>query len=60
MANPSSTAEYITKVSVENFPSRVELFSFLDNYLVKNEYKKDYTSDNKDNKVIFSFKNPVK
>lgn len=51
--------ELITKVFVENFPSRIEIFTLLDNYLQKNGYKKDYTSDNKDNKIIFIFKNPV-
>jgi hypothetical protein len=55
----SKEPEYITKVSVEQFPSRVELYSFLDSFLEKNDYKKDYTSENKDNLIIFSFKNPV-
>ncbi len=55
----STKNEMITKVFVENFPSRIEIFTLLDNYLQKNGYKKDYTSDNKDNKIIFAFKNPV-
>jgi hypothetical protein len=55
----SREPEYITKVSIEHFPSRVELYSFLDSFLQKNDYKKDYTSENKDNLIIFSFKNPV-
>ncbi len=60
MSNTNSKEpEYITKVSVEQFPSRVELYSFLDSFLEKNNFKKDYTSENKDNLIIFSFKNPV-
>lgn len=56
----NSSTEYITKVCVESFPSRIELYSFLDLFLVKRGMKKDYTSDNKDNLITFSFKNPVK
>lgn len=56
----TSEAEYITKASVEFFPSRVELYSFLDNFIEKNGLKKDYTSDNKDSMIVFSFKNPVR
>jgi hypothetical protein len=57
--NGKKEAELICKVSVEGFPSRLELYNFLDFFLEKQELKKDYTSDNKDNCIIFSFKKPV-
>lgn len=57
--NNDGKAEIISKVIVENFPSRLELYNFLDSFLEKNELKKDYTSDNKDCVICFSFKNPV-
>lgn len=47
-------------VKIENFPSRVEIFQFLDKFLLEKRMPKDYISDNKDNFVTFSFKNPVK
>jgi hypothetical protein len=55
----SKDAEIITKVAIEHFPSRVELYNFLDTFLEKLDIKKEYTSENKDNMIIFSFKNPV-
>jgi hypothetical protein len=51
--------DLISKVSVEGFPSRLELYNFIDYFLEKHELKKDYTSDNKDNCIVFSFKKPV-
>jgi restriction endonuclease S subunit len=50
---------FIAKVIVENFPSRVELYSLLDNFISENNYVKDYTTDNKDNMVTFIIKNLV-
>lgn len=47
-------------VKIENFPSRVEIFQFLDKFLLEKRLPKDYISDNKDNFVTFSFKNSVK
>ncbi len=47
-------------VRIENFPSRVEIFEFLDKFLFEKKLPKDYISDNKDNFVTFSFNNPVK
>lgn len=49
-----------TVVKIENFPSRVELFQFLDKFLLEKRLPKDYISDNRDNFVTFSFNNPVK
>ncbi len=46
-------------VKIENFPSRVEVFQFLDNFFLENKIPKDYISDNKDNFVTISFNNPV-
>jgi hypothetical protein len=49
----------ISRVIVEFFPSRVELYQLLDKFLAEHNYAKDYTSDNRDNIVHFMFKNPV-
>ena len=46
-------------VKIENFPSRIEIFQFLDKFLLEKNLSKDYISDNKDNLVTFSFNNPV-
>ncbi len=51
--------DMITKVIIENFPSRTELYGLLDKFLEINNYTKDYVSDNKDLIIVFSFKNPV-
>lgn len=48
-----------SKVTVENFPSRPELYELLNKFIQSKNYNKDYTTDNKDNVVIFTFKNPV-
>ncbi len=47
------------KVRVENFPSRVEFFMLLDQYIEDNGLIKDYKSDNKDKLIILYFKNVV-
>jgi hypothetical protein len=52
-------SELTAKVYVESFPSRVELFYLLDNFLEQKGIAKDYMSDNKDNMIIFKFNNPV-
>ena len=49
---------FVTRVIVENFPSRVELYQKLDKFISDNNYAKDFTADNKDNIVQFIFKNP--
>lgn len=49
-----------SRVIVELFPSRVELYQLLDKFIQNNNYDKDYTSDNRDNIVHFMFKNPVR
>ena len=48
----------ITRVILENFPSRVEIYQKLDTFIANNNYKKDYTGDNKDSVIVFKFKNP--
>ena len=58
--NQSQNQNLITKVSIEHFPSRAELYSLLDIFLAKHNLSKDYTAENKDNLIIFYFKNPVK
>jgi len=54
-----SIQEYITKLQVENFPSRAELLNFLDAFLLKKDVKNEYTSEHKDNMIIINFNNPV-
>ncbi len=51
---------FTTRVVVEKFPSRVELYNLLDKFIHEHNYPKDYNSDNKDNVVNFIFKNPVR
>jgi hypothetical protein len=53
--------ELITKLSIEGFPSRTELYSILDNFLEEKGYdhpQREYSSDNKDLLITFSFQNP--
>lgn len=59
MQKQSKEDVFISRVEVENFPSRVELFQMLDTFIAENKYIKDYTSDNKDGMVQFIFRNPV-
>ncbi len=58
MSKESYKEIFISTLIVENFPSRVELFQKLDNFLSENKYPKDYKSNNKDNAIYFVFKNP--
>ena len=46
-------------VKIENFPSRIEIFDMLDKFLLEQNIEKNYTSDNKDNTISFTFKNSV-
>ena len=54
----SKNEMFISRVIVENFPSRVELYQKLDKFISENNYPRDFTTDNKDNIVHFIFKNP--
>jgi hypothetical protein len=47
-------------VKIENFPSRIEIFDLLNNYLSQNNLTNDYITNNKDNVISFIFKNSVK
>lgn len=48
------------KVIIENFPSSLELYDLLNNFLKKNNYPKNYDSEHKSNTMIeFSFKQAV-
>lgn len=60
MSKDYKSPDLITKISIEGFPSRAELYGLLDSFLQKNDYEKDYTSENKDSVIVFSFNNPVK
>lgn len=53
-----TTEVFRSRVMVEHFPSRVELYELLNKFITSNNYTKDYTCDNKDNCVNFTFKNP--
>jgi hypothetical protein len=56
----SKSALFSTKLTIENFPSRAELFNLLDDMLIKNDFPKDYKfAENKDTVVIIHFNNPV-
>lgn len=54
------TSKYVANLTIENFPSRVELFALLNNFLEKSDFPKDYTNDNKDSSITFSFLNTVR
>jgi hypothetical protein len=56
--DPANQDLLITRVIIENFPSRVEIYQKLDTFIANNNYKKDYTGDNKDSIIVFKFKNP--
>lgn len=58
--NNQNIEKLITQVSVESFPSRPELYQLLDNFLHSHGFEKDYSADNKESTIVFSFKNPVK
>jgi hypothetical protein len=49
----------LTKVTIEGFPSRTELFLLLDNFLSEEVESKEYSTENKDSSVIFIFKDSV-
>jgi hypothetical protein len=57
MENQNNNMKSIVKI--ENFPSRIEIFDMLDKFLSEKNMGKDYTSDNKDNTISFTFKNSV-
>lgn len=50
----------LTKVTIECFPSRTELFLLLETFLSDETSNKEYSTENKDNAVIFTFKDSVK
>jgi hypothetical protein len=62
MKNPKEKEKdlFICKLIVKNFPSRIELYQMLDNFITKHNYVKDYKADNNDTSVQFRFNNPVK
>jgi hypothetical protein len=52
-------SSFKTKVTIDNFPSRVEICTLLDRYFEENNLKKDYHVDHSGSSVEISFKNPV-
>jgi len=59
MKNTKDKDVFICKLVVKNFPSRIELYQMLDNFITKNKFTKDYKADNNDTSVQFRFNNPV-
>jgi hypothetical protein len=59
MKNKNDRDLFICKLVVKNFPSRIELYQMLDNFISKNKFTKDYKADNNDTSVQFRFNNPV-
>lgn len=57
--NSDTEVELRSRIIVENFPSRQELYQLLDQFLENSGQKKDYTAHNKDNAIHFLFKNTV-
>ena len=55
--NPSEN--FLSKVEVQGFPSRIELYSELDRFLEARQIKKNYTSNDKDCAAQIKFTNPV-
>lgn len=59
MSNSSRNIEMITKITLENYPSRNEVLTLLDVFLSDNNYPKDYSVSNKDSMLVILFKKPV-
>ena len=47
------------KLTIDNFPSRLELYSLLNNFLTDNKIERDYKANNKEKGVEFIFDNKV-
>lgn len=52
-------AKYSGKVEIEFFPSRNELITLIDHFLIDNAYPKNYKLINQDNHIIFIFNDSV-
>jgi hypothetical protein len=55
----SDSKELITRVTVENFPSRPEMLEMLDRFLLQNGYSRDYKINNRDLALDILFKDSV-
>lgn len=51
---------FISKVTIEGFPSRTEIYELVNKFFDQNSFEKDYTVDNKDLVIIFCFKSSVR
>lgn len=54
-----NSPKYSGKVEIEYFPSRNEIITIIDHYLIEKGYLKDYKLINQDNHIIFIFNNSV-
>lgn len=47
------------QIVIENFPSRMEMYQILNEFLRKNQMTKEYSVEDKENSLVFVFKYPV-
>ena len=50
--------QFLAKLKIENFPSRVELLTLIDNYLSSNGLPSNYKAINQDNQILLMLHNP--
>ncbi len=55
----TNSKEIVTRVTVENFPSRPEMLEILDRFVSSNGYSKDYKINNRDLALDILFKDSV-
>lgn len=49
--------QFLAKLKIENFPSRVELLTLIDNYLSSNGLPSNYKAINQDNQILLMLHN---
>lgn len=59
-SNPNlKNTQFKATLRIDHFPSRYEIFSFLEAFLNENRYPVNYESFNKDNAITLAFTLPV-
>lgn len=53
-----TSPQFLAKLKIENFPSRVELLTLIDNYLSSNGLPCNYKAINQDNQILLMLHNP--
>lgn len=53
-----TSPQFLAKLKIENFPSRVELLTLIDNYLSSNGLPSNYKAINQDNQILLMLHNP--